>query len=669
MNNIIEPKLDLPVGAIPPDIFYESSDNIPTDSFIVSRNRDGSVASTYGETSWNLTAYHPEGKPSFLYFVYWDSGDTTQTRKILMSESRLILFSLMWLRNGPSLSIGTLRNYLTVVKELARYSEKNLCRIKDLLSDEKKLWIFVESQNSGWLIQALGSMLPHLTNIKHGFMNVGDKFLQAIRTRGMQYRDTLLQHPPIPTRIYSSIIDQLTESIFEWESVAEDMLRIVKTCKENPLAGRDITHQCNRARKLGILRKKHLTFTQLASENSLEYISKKGLNPNVKSLSTLIAEIQLVTKLTIQAFTGMRDDEALSLPYNCLQTNTSNGINHYIILGRTTKLNNGHVKRTRWVTNIEGYRAVKVAQKIAEAIFAVFHINIESISTHTNKYPLFVSVGYLGFAGTMLSPKEGRFRPSKIDLTRMSRLRSRLQPIIEDDDIRELEQIDPHRAWRSEERFQLGEAWLFTSHQLRRSLALYAQRSGLVSLPSLRRQLQHVTNEMSLYYAKGSTYAKNFIGSDKSHFGVLWQETKSESAGLSYILNVLLSEDIVFGGHASWIKNKLRENDECVSFDREETLRQFKKGEIAYKETLLGGCVSTEPCKQSGLKWINTECLENGCKNLVCSLPKLERVIIAQEKLVNSLDKNLVEYRTEKTDLEILISARDKALKINLNHC
>jgi len=53
----------------------------------------------------------------------------------------------------------------------------------------------------------------------------------------------------------------------------------------------------------------------------------------------------------------------------------------------------------------------------------------------------------------------------------------------------------------------------------------------------------------------------------------------------------------------------------------------------------------------------------------VCSLPKLERVIIAQEKLVNSLDKNLVEYRTEKTDLEILISARDKALKINLNHC
>ncbi len=102
----------------------------------------------------------------------------------------------------------------------------------------------------------------------------------------------------------------------------------------------------------------------------------------------------------------------------------------------------------------------------------------------------------------------------------MKALRKRLEPIIEDADIRELEHIDPHRAWRSEEKFHLGKPWLFTSHQLRRSLALYAQRPGFVSLPSLRRQLQHITNEMSRYYAKGSSFAENFIGDDKEHFGL-----------------------------------------------------------------------------------------------------------------------------------------------------
>ncbi|MDZ7921694.1 hypothetical protein [Rhodoferax sp.] len=127
-------------------------------------------------------------------------------------------------------------------------------------------------------------------------------------------------------------------------------------------------------------------------------------------------------------------------------------------------------------------------------------------------------------------------------------------------------------------------------HQLRRSLALYAQRSGLVSLPSLRRQLQHITDEMSRYYAKGSSFAKNFIGDDKEHFGLEWQETHSESAALSYVLNVLLSDDILFGGHANWVEHRLKGLDGSVMIDRAATLRRFKKGELAYRETLIGGC-------------------------------------------------------------------------------
>lgn len=67
--------------------------------------------------------------------------------------------------------------------------------------------------------------------------------------------------------------------------------------------------------------------------------------------------------------------------------------------------------------------------------------------------------------------------------------------------------------------------------------AVYAQRSGLVSLASLRRQLQHITDEMSRYYARGSAYARNIIGNDKHHFGFEWQDTQSTSSALSYMLN------------------------------------------------------------------------------------------------------------------------------------
>jgi len=668
MKQIYEANFDIPVWASSPDVFHDSGAERPKNSFVVSRHRNGSIASLYGDKTWNLSAYHPEEKPRVLSFNFWNNSEITLQRKKLMDESRQIIFLLMWIRNGPSLSIRTLQNYLSTVKVIARYCETNNLMISELLANEKRLWIFVESQESGWLIQSLGSLLPQLTHHKYGFTIVGHKFLQAIRSRGLQYRDTLNQHAPIPTRIYSKIINQLTSLLAEWDMVANDMLLTVEICKKNPLIGRQLLTQFQIAKRLNIPHKKSLTFQQLAPENCLKYIAEKGLQQNVKSLSTLIAEIQLAAKLTIQLFTGMRDDEAFSLPYDCIETTTINGADHYIVLGRTTKLTNGRKKQTRWVTNIEGHKAIRAAQKIAESIYSTFEIKAEDLKTNIKYYPLFVSVGYLAFAGTSIVPDDGRFRPSKIDLSRMSKLREMLQPLIQEEDVHELEQIDPHRAWRTDYQFSPGNTWVFTSHQLRRSLALYAQRSGLVSLPSLRRQLQHITNEMSLYYAKGSIYAKNFIGNDKLHFGAQWQETKPESEGLSYIINVLLSDDILFGGHASWIKNRILDTDGNISFDREKTLQQFKRGEIAYTETLLGGCTSTEICKQPALKWINTDCLDNGCKNLVCSIPKLERIITAQEKLVNSLDKNLVEYRTEKADLDILTSARDRAIKINQNN-
>ena len=244
-----------------------------------------------------------------------------------------------------------------------------------------------------------------------------------------------------------------------------------------------------------------------------------------------------------------------------------------------------------------------------------------------------------------------------------SKLLARLCSPIEDGDLKELEQIDPHRAWRSEEGFRIGVRWKFKTHQLRRSLALYAQRSGLVSLPSLRRQLHHITEEMSRYYAKGSAFAKDFIGEEQDHFGVEWQSAQPESSALSYILNVLMNDDALIGGHANWVQHRLSREDGEVLVDRAATMRRFRKGEMAYKETVLGGCTKVDGCDQVALNWLSVDCLRDGCKNLVCSLTKLERVIAAQERLVNAIDPRTVEYRTEVADLEVLRGAMNKVKK------
>lgn len=666
MNIIFYPKIVLPVGAVAPDSFDQSLGLYPHDSFVISRHRDGSVASTFGDLYWNLSAYDAEEKPSNLYFAYWASGNITQAREKLSRETRFLMFTLIWKRDGNPLSNGTLKNYLSVINAMAQYAEDTKDDIQNILCDEKRLLTFIDTSCSEWMTETLGSLLSLLAKmgrIQIGFDLVGDKLLKEIRSCGRHYRAKLKQFAPIPTRIYSTILSQLAQELSDWENVATDILPLVTACGKDPMLGRAIPRQKQISEKLGLQWELRQTFEESASQACLDYLRDKSHLLSVRGVSTAIAEIQAVAKLTIQAFTGMRDDEAASLPYQCLEPTRSKGKTHYIVLGRTTKLNGGKIKRTRWVTNKEGFRAICLAQQIADAIYAVFNIDPQKSKNRTNGRPLFVSISYLRLAGSSLSSKGEIFRPGDLTLDHLAKLRKRIEPIIEDVDLRELEQIDPHRAWRSERHFQIGQPWRFTTHQLRRSLALYAQRSGLVSLPSLRRQLQHITEEMSRYYAKGSAFAKNFIDHDKNHFGVEWQDAQSESAALSYVLNVLLSSDVLFGGHANWVEHRLKDTDGVVLIDRETTLRRFKKGEMAYRETPLGGCTNVGECDQPIIKWLGVECLSTGCRNMVCNLGKLERVINSQTRMVNALDPNSVEYRTEKLDLDVLIATREQILQ------
>ncbi|MCT7606844.1 MULTISPECIES: hypothetical protein [Aliarcobacter] len=72
---------------------------------------------------------------------------------------------------------------------------------------------------------------------------------------------------------------------------------------------------------------------------------------------------------------------------------------------------------------------------------------------------------------------------------------------------------------------------------------------------------------------------------------------------------------------------------------------------MAFKETALGACVTIEPCNESLLGSI-TACID--CAFAVHKISKIEKLIDEQNYLINVLDKNSVEYRTEKLELEKL---------------
>ena len=72
---------------------------------------------------------------------------------------------------------------------------------------------------------------------------------------------------------------------------------------------------------------------------------------------------------------------------------------------------------------------------------------------------------------------------------------------------------------------------------------------------------------------------------------------------------------------------------------------------MSWKETMLGGCIQVEPC-ESKLTRSLIACI--GCECGIHKIGKLESAIQTQSSFVDTLNKNSIEYRTEKADLDKL---------------
>lgn len=652
-----EPNLEIHDDVASPDSYIHGATLLPPDNFVISRHRDGSVASIYSDPEWNFSAYHARGYTVKLAFSSWCSRTPTERENELIGEMKWLMFLLIWKRSGPPLAVSTLRHYMQLMRILARVARESQCSIYHILNSPVLLQQYIRavSGNVSRKLPVLLRTLIELGEPEIGFPVLGGKTLDELQAKSREYKEQYKQHPPIPTRLYSKLIQALAKELDDFETVADRYLAVVGMCAADVLVGRSYEHQHKRAKRLGMtLRKKDKrpSIAELFERYGLTHYAASKEISNMKGFARCLSEIQTVCKLIILVFSGMRSDEAASLPFYCLEESTIDGEALYKIVGSTTKLNGGREQQARWVTSVEAAKAIRVAQNVAAEIYKFIGVTPKSNRAVASEYPLFVTPTYLPFLREQHSTSR-RFATTNLHLSSADKLLGRIDLTIAEQDLRELEQIDLHRAWRSEPQFRPGDLWSLTAHQLRRSLALYASSSGLVSLPTLRRQLKHITQAMSRYYASGSAFAKDIIGEKKDHFGREYQRTQPESQALSYITDVLLSDERLFGPHGVFVERNIR-NKRGVSVllnDRDSTVRKFKKGEIAFKETALGGCTEVKPCDKKALRSI-ISCLD--CSRAVIKASKLDRVILAQETLVSRLEKNTMMWGVENTDLEIL---------------
>ncbi|MEW8646713.1 MAG: hypothetical protein AB2563_11495 [Candidatus Thiodiazotropha endolucinida] len=670
---IYEPKVNIHFNTIAPDTFSGIPGTHPSDDFVVSRKHNGGVASLYGDNTWDWSAYEHTNNSLLLIFDSWVEGIPNQKQLNIIKQLKLIMFAIIWFRK-EALGTRSLQQRTIILRDIARYVDSNNITLQQFFNDANILTCFLKDRYAT-RISHLPPLIKDLIKLGQNIVGIkvlGGKTLKQLSNLKSKYLAQCLQHPPIPSRIYLHLIIALNKELDEFEAEANNVLALLDACSENALSGLTEHSQKRKAKQLGIVTNSkisHPTFSELVNTYGLHnyfslYKSKTGLDINsTRTLSGLLRRILHICKQTIHLYSGMRDSEVLNLPFHCHEIIRINGKSHHRILGWTTKLNHGHLKPTNWVTSTEGARAIDISQKIAMVVYKKIGDLPKKSSKRINKYPLFVSLGYLEQLSHETESSAPRYHIGNYSGKFIDNFPNLISKI-EESDIKELEKIDPHRSWRSEVRFQVGNPWPLSSHQFRRSLAIYASNSGYVSLPTLRRYLQHITEEMTIFYARGSAFAKDLIKNSRSHFAKEYQDSQPESQALAYIAHVLLSDERLFGTHGEWIERHVRTIGFNLSKNsRMETLYKFKRGEISYRETHLGGCTELGKCDKKALRSI-IGCLD--CNRSVIKLSKLERLIKVQKSLIERLKPETMEWRTENADLEALQTYRDRILSKEL---
>lgn len=653
----IDVRIDL-YGAQGADPWDDSwGTQLPLDH-IICREIDGTPHSIQ-EYVWPWTAYTKDHRKSSLHFYYWnqmrgrarlDRLEVTAEREARIRELQFLMTRQLFYgnENAPR----TLESKLEMLRYLARFAEARSCSIHDVLTDAA-------------LLDACGVSMPdHLVRnwiawinflwqldpaTQLGFILATPRRWKDLERRTKKRRTNSRQHPPLPTRIYGELINSLSAELDDIEAHAPRLLAALR----DALAEYDNRVQRNHHSSVGpSLIKKH---------GLVDYLSRRGFNMKQRALAALsgaVTELFLVCKLQIHVFSGMRHDEARTLPYHCMvRKKGGHGRTHSLIAGVTTKFNKGRHLRTHWVTtDREGFRAIRLAQQFASVVYESLGINPSKAEAYKDEFPLFPSMDYLPWGARERLPQTRIQTASKKLHKAKESLHIRLIPNIEDGDIVELEEIDPFRAWRDEPEFAIGQHWPLTTHQLRRSLAVYANASGLVRLSSLRRQLQHITREMSLYYGRGSTFCKNFIANDpggyKKHVAPEWQDGEDEAMMLAFTREVLNSKEPMFGGAGNFYQRQ-KERGEVMS--REEVAKRMKAGLLSYRPGPLGGCVKPGECdKRKGLALIDISCATDGCKNLVGKHSKIIRVIQLKRTAMTHITLGSIEGEIEREELEAL---------------
>lgn len=657
----------------------------PAPDIIISQN--GSVVvSRYKDDHWDLNPYStsPNKEPIFSFprILKIRNSEGTLERKII-DEMKSFLILLLYVYRGGRfgrISVQTFRRHFYSIAKIGRFCIKinkedkyDFMRIRDVFSNARMFHIFL-SENPD--IKSNRAMIDTINTFrtvsqKHLGFKVANIKLDEKSARNHH------QHPVIPAGIYLTLVNKLSDEINFFVTQSNRLVNFISEFNEVSVGKAHHTQK-----SFGLNKNKYrLTTPELIKKHQLtELFSEKYKSSTIIKVIGALMRMQYICLHTIILYTGMRISEALNMPFNCIseeiltpeiiddsdgsisiESETINVIysqkmNNIInkkdlvfnIDSYTTKFT-GIKEHASWLANEDVIKAIRVLQAINLGMGKAIQKDFSDT--------LFVCPNHLrGKSRLRTQFKSTEHQPEWYKTL-----------ILNQEDL-DILITNSSEEKLKEGRFILGKPWPLSAHQFRRSLAFYAANSGFVSLPTLTVQFKHLASSMTKYYCRNFEKIKTIFGyynPKTDSFDIPDEHTilAFKQARVAAVVDALVNEvvhvdHVLVGKAGNYIqRNRVDITDNncplVLLMIKKKTLEAVENGEIYYRETLLGGCTSVDPCDCRMLGEF-TSCLSKACA--VIKPKNVSEQITELSKYITKFESNSGEYQVVKEELDELIS-------------
>lgn len=625
----------------------------PSKDLVVTLSKEGRPLSVFSDDTWDCSATSNTLKTLNFRSKIQKLSPVSKVKDddFNLAVRFLKVFSLNWICEVNGCSMSKLNSDLDALSFLVSYCLNSNIALNKIFTDPKAIDFVIENNSSekqiglrlGKIQRVVDTTLSLINNGFWSELSPSASFMKKLIKTRKTFPETTpsIQTLIIPSSIYQALLKDAIEDlslfveyIHEIEYVFSARSKVRDEVLNNTLNIDETTssRKLTQSEKLSITYKWNQfvksdvdTTLILGALASLGLIQEANWGGLVKSL----AYIQIKSAIIIAAFTGMRKNEILAIPFNGLSYIHTNEGNLPVIWSTTTKLESNGVPRfTKWATGSIVENAFKASKFITKGVLC-WSDSRSKTELDESKLPLFISIEQ-GKSGKQHPYFEYTTPTFGGHLFKEILIKQEL--LVSEQDIAEL-------SWflygdQISDKVKLGQPWPLAFHQFRRSLAVYAASSGYVSYPTLKSQLKHISMVMTVYYSNSNSRAINILG-DGAEVKAMkkeWQDAQSRTES-DDLYKVLKREVILTGAAGKGLQSKKSDN-KLPKFlgSRKETKKAIKNGKIRYRSTLVGGCMSITPCDK-GAGILASACIS--CENAVF-LPESQSSLLQTKEFYES---------------------------------